>query len=170
MSRVSVWSYELLDTTGARSQECCSSVTDILPVHRYAYPAEESRNWSAATDNCCHRNFLLHSPSHTAIGKFVLRGKGTSPTDWQHPYSYTVQPATFSDSHTATSAVVQLLGRVESCFKLSLLWWRCINCASRGQVCIRQPDSHCACADECLMSLPVATAFVFDVGFFLHIS
>lgn len=86
MSRVSIWSYELPHTTEARSQDCCSSVTDTLPVHRYAYPAADSRNWSAATDNCCHRNFLLHSPSHTATGKFVhgaeerLQHTGNIPT------------------------------------------------------------------------------------------
>ena len=33
-------------------------------------------------------------------------------------------------------------------------------------MCSRQPGSHCACADECFMSLPVATAFDFDVGVF----
>jgi hypothetical protein len=52
------------------------------------------------------------------IGNFVLQAKGTSPTAWQRRYSCAVQSATSSDSHKATSAVVQLLRHVENCFKL----------------------------------------------------
>ena len=79
----------------------------------------------------CHR--VLTQLQLTYISK-------TSPTAWQPYYSYAVQSATSSDSHKATSAVVQLLGNVENCFKLSLLWRRCINGTSSGQVCTRQRE------------------------------
>jgi len=131
---------------GARSQDWYRSASNTLPVDRYIYPEADTRSWSAATDKCCCRNFLVPSLSHTAIGKFMLRGKGTSPTAWQHRYSYAVQPATSSHSHKATSAVVQLLGHVEICFELSLLWRCCINVISSGQVCTRQPSNNATSA------------------------
>jgi hypothetical protein len=72
-------------------------------------------------------------------------GKGTSPTAWQHRYSYPVQPATSSDSRKATSAVVQLLGHVKNSFKLSLLWRCCINVTSSGEVSsTRHPSNNSA--------------------------
>jgi len=78
--------------------------------------------------------------------EFCTPSKGTSPTAWQHRYSYAVRSATSSDSHKATSDVVQLLGHVENCFNLRLLWRHCINGTSSGQVCTRQPGNNCTYA------------------------
>jgi len=84
---------------------------------------------------------VLHSDR-----EFCAPSKGTSPTAWQHLCSYAVQSTASSNSHKATSDVVQLLGNVENCFKLRSLWRRCINGTSRTQVCTRQPGNNCACA------------------------
>lgn len=125
--------------------------------HRHLASAQmcPSSGRQSQLERCCWQLLLSKLP-RTLDREFCAPSKGTSPTAWQHRYSYAVHSAPSSDSHKATSDVVQLLGHVENCFKLRLLWRHCTNGTSSGQI----PDSReitaharAVGADECCTSL-----------------